>query len=104
LVLSGANTYTGTTAVNTGVLDVQHATALGTTAAGATVADGATLQVGGGAGNVAVGAELLTLGTSGGAGATLENVSGANSWGNVAITLAANATVVADTGSLDLTG
>ena len=41
LTLSGANTYTGATAVNAGVLNVRHATGLGGIAAGTTVSSGA---------------------------------------------------------------
>ena len=37
LTLTGANTYTGTTTVSAGVLNIQNASALGTTAAGTTV-------------------------------------------------------------------
>ena len=45
LTLTGANTYTGATSVNAGTLNIQNASALGTTAAGTTVASGATLQL-----------------------------------------------------------
>lgn len=43
--ISGANTYTGATAVNDGILDVENNTALGTNAAGTTVANGATVRL-----------------------------------------------------------
>jgi filamentous hemagglutinin family protein len=56
-VLTGANTYTGTTAVNGGTLAITNANGLGTTAGGTTVASGATLDLQ----NVAVGAESVTL-------------------------------------------
>src|SRR5204862_6914821 len=55
LILSGANTYTGTTTVSAGVLGVANSTALGTTAAGTTVSSGATLQFQ----NAALGAETV---------------------------------------------
>jgi autotransporter-associated beta strand protein len=45
LILSGANTYTGVTNVNAGILQINHATALGATSAGTNVADGAALVV-----------------------------------------------------------
>jgi fibronectin-binding autotransporter adhesin len=58
LVLSGVNSYTGLTTVSTGVLNIQNASALGTTTAGTTVSSGAALQI---QGNIAVGNEALTL-------------------------------------------
>ena len=70
--VSGANTYSGATSVNAGTLNIQNATALGTTAAGTTVASGATLQLQGG---ITVGAESLTL------NGTLTDVSGDNTFG-----------------------
>ncbi|HLG00629.1 MAG TPA: autotransporter-associated beta strand repeat-containing protein, partial [Acidimicrobiia bacterium] len=57
LTLSGNNTYTGATTVSAGTLLLSHANALGTTAAGTTVASGATLELN----DVDVGAEALTL-------------------------------------------
>ena len=67
MTLSGANTYGGTTTVAGGTLSATSASALGTPASGTTVANGATLEIG----NVAIGAEAVTLnGTGvGGAGA-----------------------------------
>ncbi|RXK55527.1 PEP-CTERM sorting domain-containing protein [Oleiharenicola lentus] len=101
LTLSGANSYTGLTTVSGGVLNIQHSSALGTTASGTTVASGAALQLEGG---IAVGAEALTLsGTGiGGTGALL-NAAGANSLaGN--ITLNANTTIGSAAGTLNLAG
>ncbi|MEI6073774.1 MAG: autotransporter-associated beta strand repeat-containing protein, partial [Verrucomicrobiae bacterium] len=57
-VLMGANTYTGLTTVSTGVLNIQNASALGTTAAGTLVTSGAALQLQGG---IAPTGETLTL-------------------------------------------
>ena len=48
LSLSGANTYAGTTNISAGVLNLQNATALGTTAGATIVANGAALQLQGG--------------------------------------------------------
>src|SRR5207249_2059625 len=44
-VLSAANTYTGTTTISQGTLNIQNNSALGTTAAGTTISGAATLQV-----------------------------------------------------------
>jgi autotransporter-associated beta strand protein len=58
LTLSGANTYTGITNVNAGILNIQHNDALGTTAGGTVVAAGAKLQL---QNNITVTGEALTL-------------------------------------------
>jgi autotransporter-associated beta strand protein len=101
-ILSGANSYTGATAVIGGILNIQNSTALGTIAGGTTVSSGATLQL---QNNITVGAEALTVSGTGATGSTgaLENVSDANSYGG-AITLGANTTVASDAGSLTLSG
>jgi autotransporter-associated beta strand protein len=98
LTLSGANDYAGSSTVSAGTLRVQSQTALGTTAAATTVADGATLELnytppnnsspieenitinGAGVG----GTEGALKITAGGAGAEL---------GNNTITLGSNATI-----------
>ena len=100
--LAGANTYNGATAVTAGILNIQNATALGTTAAGTTVSSGATLQI---QNNITVGGEALTVSGTGASGSTgaLENVSGTNTYGG-AISLGANTTVASDAGSLALSG
>ena len=67
LTLAGNNTYTGNTAINAGVLNIQHNNALGTTAGGTTVADGAALQLQGG---ITVTGEALTLRGQGSGGTT----------------------------------
>ena len=74
LSLSGNNTYTGATSVTAGTLNLQHNNALGTTAGATSVTTGAKLQLQGVGLNIA---ENLTLGT-GGAGVTVENVTGTN--------------------------
>jgi autotransporter-associated beta strand protein len=100
-VLGGNNTYNGTTNINAGALNIQNATALGTTAAGTTVASGAALQLQGG---ISVGAESLTLSgdgvTSTGA---LRNISGNNSYAG-AITLNAATRINSDSDLLTLSG
>ena len=82
LVLTGANNHTGLTSVVDGLLMVQNASALGTTAAGTTVAVGAALELQGG---FTVTGETLAL-----TGA-LRNSSGNNTWAGV-ITVNAGAT------------
>ena len=101
LVLSGANSYTGLTTVSGGVLNIQNATALGTTAGGTTVSSGAVLQI---QGNIAVGNENLTLNGSGiGTTGAFLNVSGNNSFAG-SISLASATTISSDAGVLTLTG
>lgn len=97
----GTNTYTGVTTVSQGVLNIQKATALGTTAAGTVVASGAALEIQGG---ITVGAEALTLaGVGVGGTGALRNVSGTNSYGG-AITLGSATRINADLGRLTLSG
>lgn len=103
VTLTGANNYTGLSAVSAGILNIRHATALGTTAGGTSVSNGATLQLQGG---ITVGAEALTLngGAASGETGALVNVSGTNTYGG-AITVAASSSISAATGSeLNLTG
>ena len=83
LTLTGANLYSGTTTVSAGVLNIQNATALGSTAAGTVVTADATLELQGG---ITVSGETFSaaIGTSG--SARLNNVSGTNTWaGNISI-------------------
>jgi autotransporter-associated beta strand protein len=58
LILSGANTYTGVTNINSGILNIQNNTALGTTANGTVVGTSAKLQL---QNNITVTGEALTL-------------------------------------------
>ncbi len=99
--LNGANTYTGATTISGGILNIQNASALGTTAGATTVSNGATLQIEGG---LAIGAETLTISGAGASGATgaLENVSGTNTFAGL-LSLAAASTISSDAGSLSLT-
>jgi fibronectin-binding autotransporter adhesin len=101
LILSGVNSYSGTTEVAAGVLNIQNASALGTTGNGTTVDSNASLQLQGG---ISVGAEPLVLNNAGvtTAGA-LENVSGTNSWSG-AINLASASSIGSTGGTLTLSG
>ena len=102
LVLSGANTYTGTTTINVGVIDIQNNTALGTTLNGTTVAaTGAALQLENG---ITVGVEALSLtGTGVGAAGALRNILGDNTWQGL-ITLGNTTTIASDNDTLTLSG
>ncbi len=101
LVLSGANTYTGSTTVSAGNITISNVSALGGTGSGTTVANGAALQI---QGDIAVGAEAINLTGSGFSNAgALRNLSGANSLAG-AITLAGTTTIGSDAGTLTLTG
>ncbi|MCX7185434.1 MAG: autotransporter-associated beta strand repeat-containing protein [Nitrosospira sp.] len=97
--LSGANSYTGATNVNVGVLSLQNGAAAGNAAGGVTVANGAALELQGG---ITVGAETLSLTGMGigGMGALL-NVSNNNIWGGT-VTLADHATIGSTAGTLTL--
>jgi fibronectin-binding autotransporter adhesin len=85
LILSGTNTYTGTTAVNAGTLEITNAAALGAGAGVTTVADGSSLRVNGTGLNVA---EVVTLAGSGVSNlGALQSSGGSNTWsGNLTMT------------------
>lgn len=105
LILSVANTYSGTTTVSAGVLCISNGSALGATSAGTSVASGAMLEL---TGNIAVGAEAITslAGTGISNGGALLNVSGNNSWaGDIAIeNLPSITRINSDSGTLTLNG
>jgi len=62
LVLSGTNTYTGTTSVSGGVLNIKNSNALGDPSAGTTISSGATLELQNGTnGSINIGNESLSL-------------------------------------------
>ncbi|MEI8033822.1 MAG: MBG domain-containing protein, partial [Chlorobiaceae bacterium] len=100
--LSGTNSYTGLTTISTGVLRAMNNQALGATAGGVTVSDGATLELSGG---ITIGSETLTLSGSGvGNNGALRNVGGSNSYQG-AITLAGTTSIISDSGTtLTLSG
>jgi autotransporter-associated beta strand protein len=105
--LSGANAYTGTTEVQQGSLNIQNASALGTTAAGTSVANGAQLEV---QGAITV-AEPLTLNGGGGTTASpwsgaLRSIDNGNTWSGP-ISLATNSSSrigIVNNGVFNLTG
>lgn len=99
--LTGANTYTGTTTVSGGVLNIQNANALGGTAGGTIVSNGGALQL---QGDIAVLGEGLTLhGTGIASDGAMRNVSGNNSWSGP-VTLAADSMIGSDSGTLTING
>ena len=100
--LSFAHTYTGATSVTNGVLNIQNATALGTTAGSTSVRSGAALEIQGG---ITVGAESLTLNGTGISlnDGALRNISGTNNYGGL-VTLGSASRINSDAGTLNLTG
>src|ERR1019366_4156354 len=94
-IVSGANTYTGATAINAGTLQLNSAGALGTSNSSTTVASGATLQL---ANNITTtNTGMLFLNGTGAAGlGALQNVSGNNRW-NSDITIGSNTTLYSST-------
>lgn len=102
LVLAGSNLYTGTTTISAGALNIQSATALGTTAGGTAVASGAALQMQGG---ITVAGEILTLNGAGIANdGALRSLSGTNQW-HANIVLGSSSLITAElNASLNLQG
>jgi autotransporter-associated beta strand protein len=87
LWLAGSNNYTGITTVggSDNVLNLVHASSLGSTAAGTIVGNGSVLRIQGtnnGGSGITVGAEALTIIGQGraGNGGALRSVSGTNTW------------------------
>ena len=109
LILAGNNSYTGSTTVSSGILNIRSANALGSTAGTTSVTNGGTLQIQGG---ITTAAEKLTLnGGSGFAGSNgihiqtgaFVNVSEVNNFTGL-LTLATSAvTISSDSGTLNLT-
>jgi autotransporter-associated beta strand protein len=99
-VLGDANTYSGTTTISNGVLNIRNSAGLGTTANGTTVANLAALELQSG---ISVGAEALTLnGTGVSSGGALRNISGNNTYGGL-LTLDSASRINSDSGTLSLT-
>lgn len=100
VTLAGNNTYSGATAVSSGVVNIRHNQALGSTVSGTSVSSGAALQL---QNDISVGSESLSLsGTGVGNTGALRNVSGANSWGGTVSVAAGGARINSDAGTLTL--
>jgi autotransporter-associated beta strand protein len=102
-VLSGANTFSGATSINAGILNYQNNSAFGDnvgTLSAITVASGATAQLQGGITSTANSLTISGVGATGATGA-LENVSGANDYTGL-LKLGAAATISSDAGTLNL--
>jgi len=99
-ILSGNNSYSGSTTVSVGTLVIAHGNALGTSANGTTVASGATLAMTGG---VSTGAESLTLAGNGlsSAGA-LRSLLGENTYSGPITLASANVRINSDSDTLIL--
>ncbi|MGV3663348.1 MAG: autotransporter-associated beta strand repeat-containing protein, partial [Prosthecobacter sp.] len=98
-VLSGANTYTGTTTISGGVLEIQHAGALGSISGNTSVSSGAALQMSGG---ITTLAEPLTLRGEGiSTTGALRNISGDNTYAGL-LTLGSATRIQSDAGTLTL--
>ncbi len=101
LTLTGTNSFTGSTVVDVGILNVQANGALGGTSSGTTVTSGAALQLQGG---ITVGGHLTLSGSGVANDGALRNVSGDNTWnGPVALT-AGNTLIQSDSGLLTVAG
>ena len=99
--LTGSNSYTGTTTINLGILDVGHSSGLGSAAAGTTVNNGGALGL---HNNVTIAGEALTLDGCGlDMRGALQNLSNSNVWAGT-ITLAASAGISSHGGDLTLAG
>jgi len=101
IILSGDNSsYSGAIAINQGRILMTHANALGSVAAGTTVASGPGLQIQGG---ITTAAEPLTLSGDGyWGGGALDNVSGSNIFAG-AVTLGAKTRIRCQAGTLHFT-
>ncbi len=101
LYLPNANTYTGLTTINAGIIDIQNATSLGTTANGTVVNSGATLRS---SVFVTVGVEALTLNGTGVSNVgALQSYVEAVTWQG-AVTLASNASIGVNDSPASITG
>ena len=100
LILGGDNSYAGTTMISTGTLTITHGNALGGTAAGTVVADGATLAL---SGAILTAEEITLHGTGVANGGALRNLDRDNIMTGQ-ITLGSAARINSDAGALSIRG
>jgi fibronectin-binding autotransporter adhesin len=101
LTLSGNNTYTGLTTINSGTIVAASSTALGGSTYGNTIATGAALQLQGGI-TLTEGSFSVSGTGTGGTGA-LSNLSGSNTL-DAAVNLTGNTTISSAAGNLTVSG
>jgi len=101
LYLTGNNTYTGNTVVSSGVLNIQHANALGTTVGTTSISSGAALEIQGG---ITLTEETINVSSTGITSTTggIRSISGNNTIPG-AITSAAASRINVDQDALTLT-
>ncbi|MBM4155677.1 MAG: hypothetical protein FJ221_11715 [Lentisphaerae bacterium] len=103
LTLSGANGFGGPVMVVSGAVVAASATALGTTAGGVTVFNGATLGLQDGI--TVAGESVILTGIGLGSGGALRNISGSNTWaGGITVTGAVDTSLQSDSGHLLISG
>lgn len=119
LILSGDNSYSGTTTIGSsilsgGIINIRSANALGSTTSGTVVNLGSTLQIQGGITTAAEGLSLgstagnLNTGFAGLNGINIQtgafvNVSGVNNYAGLVILAVGGSTISSDSGTLNLT-
>ena len=104
--LQTSNSFTGPVAINAGAINISNSGALGNSsnsAASATVASGAALQIQGGIATAAVPLVLSGAGLASSPAGALDNVGGANTYSG-AIALGNTSTITASAGTLTLAG
>jgi autotransporter-associated beta strand protein len=102
LILSGTNTYAGTTSITSGVVQIQNKDALGVATLGTIIGStNAALEISGGSLSIPEGITISGTGLSGTPGA-IRNILGTNAISGT-ISLTGNARINVDAGTLSLT-
>jgi len=103
LTLSQNNTYTGTTTITTGIVNVQHNSGLGTAAGATTIASGAAVQIDGSGLLIAEPISSM-IGTGVNSAGALRNLANSNEWSGGIVLGAGGAAITSDVGTLTLSG